>query len=114
MGEITLVTLGDQMLTVTDTVDDTLAGSATITVGPSGSAPAPGGSPRPFGPGTIRVSTLAQNAKASSADAGVERFFAAVGDEESTFRWLRWELRNSDDRAGWVLDLWCQEESRFI
>ena len=31
-GETTLVTLGDQMLTVTDTADDTLTSSATVTV----------------------------------------------------------------------------------
>ena len=32
LGEITLVTRGDQTLTVTDTTDDTINGNATITV----------------------------------------------------------------------------------
>jgi hypothetical protein len=113
MGEITLVTSGDQMLTVTDTVDDTLTGSASITVEPSGSAPAPGGSRRPFGPGTFGATTPVQNVESSPANAAVERFFAAFAEEESTFPWR--PDHNEPWEAAWcVPELGRQEEALFV
>jgi hypothetical protein len=89
-GETTLITAGEQMLTVSDIADDTITGSATVTVEPGGLAPAPDGFPRPSGPGTIRDATAVQTVQSSSTNAGAERFFAALAEEESTFPWLWW------------------------
>jgi hypothetical protein len=44
LGEITLVTPGEQMLTVMDTADNTITGSADLTVS---AGPAPHGQPPP-------------------------------------------------------------------
>jgi hypothetical protein len=90
-GETTLITPGDQMLTVTDTADVTITGSATVTVDPGGSAPAPGSSPQAFGRGTTEATNPVQNVKSSSTNAVVERFFAAFAEEESSFPWRRWD-----------------------
>jgi hypothetical protein len=109
-GETTLITAGDQLLTVTDTVDDTITGSATVSVDAGNSAPAPDGAPQPFGPSPTGTTTPVQNVKSSSANAAVERFFTALAEEESTFPWLRWE---PGEPAGCVLDLWRQDESLF-
>jgi hypothetical protein len=109
LGEITLVTPGDQVLTVTDTADDTITGSATVTVEPGGTAPSCG-SPRPSGPGTTGDTTLLHNVQSSSANAAVQRFFAALAEEEQTFPWPKWQHSDAGDSAGWVLDLWRQEE----
>jgi len=114
LGEITLVTPGDQVLTVTDTADATLSGSATVTVEPGGSAPAPGDSPRPFSPEMIAATTLAPNVQSSAANPAVERFFAALAEEESPFPWLsspHWDLGES---PGWVPDLRSQDECLFV
>jgi hypothetical protein len=89
LGEITLVTAGDQVLTVTDTADATITGSATVTVDP-------GSSPGIFGPATTGDPTPVQNLTSSSASA-VEHFFAALAEEESLSPWLRWEHRDFDD-----------------
>jgi hypothetical protein len=97
VGETTLRTPGDQLLTVTDTADATITGTATVTVVPRGSALALGGSPRPFGLETTRAITPVQNAKSSSANAAVERLFAALAEDESTFRWLWWEDKEPSD-----------------
>jgi hypothetical protein len=51
LGETTLRTPGDQMLTVTDTADVTITGSATVTVDPAASVSSPDGIPRPSDPG---------------------------------------------------------------
>jgi hypothetical protein len=113
LGETTLLTPGDQLLTVTDTADATLTGSATVTVDPGGPAPAPRGSPGSFGPGTIGAITPAQNVKASSAKA-VERFFAALAEEVSWSLWLRGEHREAGDPAGWLLAPWPDAEGCFV
>jgi hypothetical protein len=89
-GDTTLLTPGDQVLTVTDTADDTITGSATIMVEPGGSAPAPDGFPRPSGSGTIRDATAVQTVQSSSTNAGTDRLFAALAEEESTFPWHWW------------------------
>jgi len=73
LGEITLVTPGDQVLAVTDTADATLTGSATVTVEPGGSAPARLGSPPPFAPDTIAATTPAANVLVPSFQTGLER-----------------------------------------
>jgi hypothetical protein len=102
-GETTLLTPGDQMLTVTDKADGTITGSATVTV-------EPGDSPQPFGPGTTRATIPVQNVKSSSANIAVERFFATFGEQESTLTWLPQEYRKPGDPAGWVLDRWRAED----
>jgi hypothetical protein len=51
LGETTLITPGDQTLTVMDTADNTIMGSATITVS-AGPAPAPHGQGQP--PSTLQ------------------------------------------------------------
>jgi hypothetical protein len=98
-GETTLLTLGDQMLTVTDTADSTITGSATITVVPAGAAPAPDFSQRPVGSATIRTATPVENVTSVSPNTAVERFFTALAEEESTFPWLRWELTEPGEPA---------------
>jgi hypothetical protein len=105
LGEITLVTPGDQLLTVTDTADVTITGSATVTVDPGSSAP--DGSPRLFWSETTRTTGLAQDLESNSANAAVERFFAELAEEESRFPCLRWqpreprEPREPSDRTAW-------------
>jgi hypothetical protein len=101
LDEITLVTPGDQALTVTATADATISGSATITVEPGGPAPAPGGSPRPYGPGTSVATTPGHTIKSSSANA-VERFFAGLAEKEAPSLWLPGEHRQPGDPAGWL------------
>jgi hypothetical protein len=54
LGEITLLTPGDQILTVMDTADNTITGSATLTV----SSPAPGPGPHGQGPPPGRLQEL--------------------------------------------------------
>jgi hypothetical protein len=101
-GEITLVTLGDQMLTVTDTADDTITGSATITVvaggGPSAgvsggqhsSTPPPAGTGRP----------PEQSLRALAADLWAVR---ARRQHETT----------PGGSAGWFTDLFWEEDRLF-
>jgi hypothetical protein len=55
LGETTLRTPGDQLLTVADMADATITGGATVTVDPGGAVPAFGGSLRPFGPGSVKA-----------------------------------------------------------
>jgi hypothetical protein len=110
-GETTLITPGDQMLTVTETGEDTISGSATVTVNPGSSAPGRGDSPRLSGPSTIPATTAAQNVQSSSTNAAVEWFFAPAAEEESRFPWLWWE---HTEPGAWILDLWRQEESLFV
>jgi hypothetical protein len=114
LGEITLVTPGDQVLTVTDTADVTITGSATITVEPGDSVAAPDGSSRAFGASTTGNTTLVQKLQSSLANAVMERFFAALAQEESAFPWLRWQRRDPGELAGWVLDFCSQEECAFV
>jgi hypothetical protein len=114
LGETTLITPGDQMLTVTDTADGTITGSANVTVEPGGSAPAHDGSPRPFGRGTTGVAIPVQNLQSSSMNAALERFFAALAEEESTFRWRQWRNRDLGEPAGSVLDFCRQEAFLFL
>jgi hypothetical protein len=113
LGAITLVTPGDQVLTVTDTADTTITASATITVEAGGSAPALFGSPRPCGPGTTGDTTPLQNVQCSLANAAVQRFFAALAEEEPMSPWLRWQHREPGEPAEWFLDLRHQDAFFF-
>jgi hypothetical protein len=92
-GELTLVTPGDQMLTLTDTAKATITGGATVTVDP-------GSSPGNFGPGSTGDPTPVQNLTSSSASA-VEHFFAALAEEESLSPWMQWEHRDFGDLTAW-------------
>jgi hypothetical protein len=114
LGEITLVTPGDQLLTVTDTADATITGSATVTVEPGGSAPTLCGSPRPCGPGTPGDTTPLQNVQSSSGNAGVQRFFAAPAEEAPMSTWRRWPHTDPGEPAGWIPDHYGQEDLLFI
>jgi hypothetical protein len=114
LGETTLLTPGDQMLTVTDTVDATISGIAIVTVDPDGSGAAFGGSSRPFGPSMIQTTTPVRNVTPNSTNATLEGFFVALAEEETTFPWLRWEHKEPGEQAGWVLELWRQKECVFV
>jgi hypothetical protein len=114
LGETTLRTPGKQLLTVTDTADATITGSAAVTVDPEATAPAPDGSLQPFGPDTIRAATPVPSVQSSSANAAVERFFAGLTEEQSTLPWLRWPHGESGESAGWIPDLSRQEERFFM
>jgi hypothetical protein len=73
LGETTLVTPGDQMLTVMDTTDNTINGSAIVTVN-SGPGPAPHGQGPP--PSTIQPSPVQGEAWTRSEPSASEVFAA--------------------------------------
>jgi hypothetical protein len=88
LGETTLVTPGDQTLTVMDTSDNTIIGSATITVS-AGLGPEPHGQGRP--PGAFPASPAQSQAlpqSEPSANEGVvrERWFISLHDGDAA--WL--------------------------
>jgi hypothetical protein len=100
-GETTLVTPGEQTLTVTDTADGTLTGAATVTVG--GPGPEPGGRLLSH-PGQ---STAPLNAPGGSAGPGPElanadRFFAALRPREVGPLWSPQHARGQEP-GPWVL-----------
>jgi hypothetical protein len=77
LGEITLVTPGDQTITVTDTADGTITGSATVTVGST--APGAGWPLLSYvGPGTARANAPSPAVYLGQEMASADRFFASL------------------------------------
>jgi hypothetical protein len=75
LGETTLVTPGEQSLTVTDTAAGTITGAATVTVGSA----APGAWQAPVshsGPGTVPSTALTGSARPGQEVLNADRFFA--------------------------------------
>jgi hypothetical protein len=86
LGETTLLTPGEQTLTVTDTADGTITGAATVTVGSPG--PEPGGRLLSH-PGQRTAPTNAPDGNAGPGPevANADRFFAALLPEGSGSPW---------------------------
>jgi DNA-binding XRE family transcriptional regulator len=82
LGETTLVTPGDQMLTVTDTADDTITGSAVVTVGstaPGTGSHGLGGQPQP---GRLQGSAPPTSEPSYRQVIAVDRWFAALNKRD--------------------------------
>ena len=89
---VTLITLGDQSLTVTDTVSG-IAGSAAITVtgGGGGAASPPGGGRvRPSAPSMTADRTPTGSVQPGPQLAVVDRFFSVLEREKSSIAQRRW------------------------
>jgi hypothetical protein len=108
LGEITLVTPGDQMLTVTDTTDNTITGNAIITVNSPG--PEPGShrhGPRP----ETSQPTPTQPRLSTRSEASVNELVAAEGwfglFHDMDYAWLtapRPRHQAPDPTDGWLSD----------
>jgi hypothetical protein len=82
-GEITLVTPGDQTLTVMDTADNTITGSAVITVN-AGSAPhGLGPPPNTLPPRPAQGEAPTDSQRSAGEVVGLEQFFASLHDGDS-------------------------------
>jgi hypothetical protein len=82
LGETTLVTPGEQSLTITDTADGTITGNASVTVG--GAAPVSGQAPvSNSGQRTVPSNALTGSARPGPEVANVDRYFALVLPEGS-------------------------------
>jgi hypothetical protein len=116
LGETTLITPGDQMLTVMDTADNTITGSATITVS---AAPAPG----PHGPGRPPSSVQASPAQAKAVPQSepavnrrvvLERSFVSFHDGDGA--WLtvpRLRQQAQDGTDSDLAALFSEQDLRF-
>jgi hypothetical protein len=108
LGETTLLTAGDQMLTVTDTADDTITGNAIITVNSPGPEPGPhGNGPRP---NTLQP-TPTQAQLSTRSEASVNELVAAEGwfalFHDMDYAWLtapRPRHQAPDPTDAWLTD----------
>jgi len=98
-ADFTLVTPGNQTLTAIDTADDTITGSATVTVDPGPAAPRRPGLRRPARslpmrfpgmlpgppqtPSTTRTLPSTQDVPSAAKVASVDRWFARLPQEEN-------------------------------
>ena len=118
LGETTLVTPGDQTLRVTDTAENTLSGSSSVTV--SGPAPWPGRHglgqpPSSFPASTGQAQAPTRSAPSAHEVAAVDRWFAAVpeGDEAGpTWSWVQHPARCEAD--AWLSDLFGREDLLLV
>jgi hypothetical protein len=95
LGETTLLTPGEQTLTVTDTADGTLTGAATVTVGST--APEPGGRlPSHPGQSAAPVNAPSGSARPVPEVANADRFFAALIPEGSGSLWYPQHARGHE------------------
>jgi hypothetical protein len=115
-GGVTLVTLGDQTLTATDTTSG-ITGSATVTVNSGGHASPGGGAVGPDQPASTPVINSAGLLTTSSVQpdqrtASVDRIFASLIAGESEFLLSRFK----HDRAGptHVLDVFRGEDGPLV
>jgi hypothetical protein len=102
-GEVTLVTPGDQMLTVMDTADNSISGSADLTVR-AGSAPHGQGPPPSTAPPRPAQGAAPTPSPPSASDVvGLERWFASFHDGDSV--WPTVPRLNHPARGGTSLDM---------
>jgi hypothetical protein len=102
-GEITLITPGEQMLTVMDTADTSITGSADLTV-IAGPAPHGQGSPPNTAPARPAQGEDATHSQPSASDVvGLGRWFATFHDGDCV--WLTAPRLNHQARGGTSLDL---------
>jgi hypothetical protein len=106
-GGVLLVTPGDQLLTVVDTANATLTGSAPVTV----DSPAPGpGAPGPRQPpqaGTWPGGAAAPPSELSPGQvAAVDGWFAALDPRNVGFAWAPPRRHVRAEADGWALDPW--------
>jgi hypothetical protein len=113
LGETTLITPGDQILTVMDTADNTITGSTTITVN-AGPAPAPHGQRPP--PSSVQASP-AQAEPPPRSEASTDEVAAAArrlislhdgGISWLTVPWLWHQLRGGTESE--LADLFSEED----
>jgi hypothetical protein len=102
LGETTLVTPGDQTLTVTDTADGTITGTATVTVGTTG--PREGGRlPSHSGRSTAPINAPSGSARPGPEGANADQYFASLLPEGSASLWSPKHARG-DEPGPWVLE----------
>jgi hypothetical protein len=93
LAETTLITPGDQILNVMDTADNTISGSALVTVGSPAPAPAAHGPEAASQPGRSQASTPPSRRSAPSAPprpaapVAADWWFASVREEDAAFAW---------------------------
>jgi hypothetical protein len=85
-GETTLITPGDQMLTVLDTADNTIIGSATVTVSPGPEAHGQGFPPGASQAGSAQSQALPQSEPSANSVVPTERWFIWFQDGDSAWR----------------------------
>jgi hypothetical protein len=113
---VTLVTPGDQTLTVTDTADDTVRGGAVVTVG----CPAPGAGPHgPGGPpsrsqaGTAPARPPTRGEASAQEPLTPERWLASSHEaDEAWVRVPRMSDQAGGETGGWWADLFGREGRR--
>jgi predicted outer membrane repeat protein len=103
---VTLITPGGQTITATDTVDNTITGSTTVTVG--GTAPGPGshGQEQPRQPSRLQGNVPPASESSHHEVAAGDRWFVFLNQTDSRFVFSQ---PFHSDRAGmdrWTLDPW--------
>jgi hypothetical protein len=98
---VTLITPGDQTLTVTDTTNATIIGTALSTV--NSPAPPPGGGAN-VPPSPSRNPEMAPLPNAQPL-AFVDRLFALLNQNDDSVRWPAWQHFRQSDAHRWALDL---------
>jgi predicted outer membrane repeat protein len=99
LGETTLLTPGEQSLTVTDTADGTITGGATVTVG----GPAPGAGQPPVshsGPATAPINAPSGRAQPGQEELNADRYFAALRPGEVGPLWSP-KLARGEEPGPW-------------
>jgi hypothetical protein len=86
-GEVTLVTPGDQMLTVRDAADTTITGRTVITVSAGPVPPGQGPPPHTLPARPAQVEAPAPGLPSASGVVGLERWFASLHDD-GDYVWL--------------------------
>jgi hypothetical protein len=113
LGEVTLVTPGEQMLTVLDTADNALTGSIVITVS---AGPAPHGQgppPRTVPARPAQGAAPAPRQPSASEVVGPELWFASLHDVDDVWRTVpRLNHRARGDTTLGRADLFAGEDSR--
>jgi hypothetical protein len=115
LGETTLVTPSEQTLTASDTLDETLLGSATVTVVGS-NAPLPGWTlasqpPNPSTPPS-QAPTLSEPPRHDVV--AVDRPLASLNEEDSSFALSLPMNYTRSDADSWVLDPWRGHEPQLL
>jgi hypothetical protein len=104
-GGVTLITPGDQLVSVADTADDTITGSALVTVSP---APGPG-APGPHQPpqaGTWPGGAAPPSAPSPGQVLAVDAWFASLNQTDAGFVLVPPLRHVRAETDGWALDPW--------